>query len=150
MGASSKKSKEDNEEAPQENILCADVPKSTREVGTQYDLDDILGNFDDHSYSIHTSSPVRAVTADITEVKFDVSRSQFAITDDSQEVLPASQKSEASEVETALDRDFDPSFSVHTSDSNQSLSDVIDSEPDNSTLSTERTNSTDVSKNYCF
>ena len=63
------------------------------------------------------------------EVKFDVSRSQFAITDDSQEVLPASQKSEASEeVETALERDFDPSFTVHTIDSNQSLSDVTDSE----------------------
>ena len=92
MGASSKKSKEDNEEAPQENIVCADVRKSTREVGTQYDLDDILGNFDDRSYHIHTSSPVRAVTADIMEVKFDVSRSQLAITDDSQEVLPASQK----------------------------------------------------------
>ena len=65
------------------------------------------------------------------EVKFDVSRSQLAIMDDSQEVLPASQKSEASEeVETALDRDFDPS-SVHTSDSIQSLPDVIDPEPDN-------------------
>ena len=132
MGASSKKSKEDNEEeAPQENVFCADVPKSTREVGTQYDLDDILGNFDDHSYCIHTSSPVRAITADLMEVKFDVSRSQLAITDDSQEVLPASQKSEASEeVETAVDRDVDPSFSLHTSDSNHSLSDVIDSEPD--------------------
>ena len=67
--------------------------------------------------------------------------------DDSQEVLPASQKSEASEeVDTALNRDFDPSFSVHTSDSNQSLSDVINSEPDDLTLSNERTNSNDVSK----
>ena len=85
------------------------------------------------------------------EVKFDVSRSQLAITDDSQDFLPASQKSEASEeVETALHRDFDPSFSVHTSDSNQSLSDVIDSEPDDLTLSTERTNSTNVSKFIAF
>ena len=133
MDTSSKKAKEDNQEveAPQENISCADVLKSTREVGTQYDLNDNLRNFDDHSYCIHTSSTVRAVTADIMEVKFDVSRSQLAIMDDSQEVLPASQKSEASEeVETALDRDFDPS-SVHTSDSNQSLPDVIDPEPDN-------------------
>ena len=40
-------------------------------------------------------------------------------------------KSEASEeVETALDGYVDPSFSVHISDSNQSLSDVIDYEPD--------------------
>ena len=85
------------------------------------------------------------------EVKFDVSRSQLAITDDSQEVLPASQKSEASEeVETALARDFDPLFSVHTSDYSQSLSDVIDSESDDSTLSTERTNSTNVSKFIVF
>ena len=50
------------------------------------------------------------------------------------------------EVETVLDRDFNPSFSVHTSDSNQSLSDVADSEPDDLTPLTERTNSTDASK----